>query len=402
MLRDYSDREHKLSQFHTSRSNSLRLAKESLVNNLVREDLIPVRLWGNVNIGVEIALCEYSLGYPFSKIKATIEAAIEDYTKTPDTDAGHASNSYILIRLVSMAVLTDVDERHWTLLINKWKGSGEYGKFVGILLRYRTPTISAKHQVFVDERWESLLNTFKVEESVELENQLKAYLKKWYVRSRSVSWYNAHTREDINAYFGYWSCEAAAVAKVRGIELTGTTFGEYFPYSFFNLPEQLSKAKVKKAIPKPKPKPKKLSATRVAYPKLPKLTFDIGTIWINESQDRLGLITHNEELECAGTVYASEDGKFETFAQTRHNTLLKQMPWYKLVGDSKIRELPIGIVNEQLMQGVWQGETEPTSYLVYALSFDKYFMGLTFTFMAKEQKKYLPMIESLLASIRYE
>jgi hypothetical protein len=42
MLRDYIDREHKLTQFHTSQVNLLRLGKESLINKLVREDLIPV------------------------------------------------------------------------------------------------------------------------------------------------------------------------------------------------------------------------------------------------------------------------------------------------------------------------------------------------------------------------
>lgn len=398
MLRDYTDREDKLTRFLTSQINLLRLGKESLSNNRVREDLIPVRLWGGVDTGVDIAICEYSLGYSFSKVKATVEVAIEDYTQTYNSSIAHGCSSYILLRLVSMATLVDVDDFHWELLVDKWKESGEYGKLVGILLSYRTPELSAKHEAFIDGRYDKLLNTFSVDDPVELQKQLKAYIKKWYVRNRSLSWYNAHTRDDINAYFGYWSFETAAVAKVRGIDLTGTTLGEYFPYSFFGMEEQPSKAKAIKTATKAK----KLSPTRMAYPKLPKLTFEIGTTWINESRDRLGLITHDEELECAGTVYANEGVSFEGFVQNRHKALLKQMPWYKLVGGSKIRSLPIGKVNEQLMQGIWQGDSEPTSYLVYALAFDKYFMGLTFTCMTKDQQKYAPIIESLLASIRYE
>lgn len=245
MLRDYIDREDKLTRFHTSRVNLLRLGKESLSNNRVREDLIPVRLWRGVDTGVGIAICEYSLGYPFSKVKSTIEVAIEDYTKTLNSSGGHNTSSYSLLRLVSLAILVDVDDFHWQLLVNKWQASGEYGKFVRILLSYRTPELSAKHEAFIDGRYDKLLNTFKVEDPVELEKQLKTYVKKWYVRSRSHSWYNAHTRDDINAYFGYWSFETAAVAKVRGIDLTGTTFGEYFPYSFFGMEEQPLKSKIK-------------------------------------------------------------------------------------------------------------------------------------------------------------
>lgn len=249
MLRDYTNREDKLIQFHTSRINLLRLGKESLSNNRVREDLIPVRLWGNVDEGVDTAICEYSLGYPFSILRATIEMAIEDYTKTLNSSGGYSTSSYSLLRLISLAILVDVDDFHWELLVNKWQAAGEYGKLVGILLSYRTPTASAKYEAFIDGRYDKLLNTFKVEDPVELEKQLKTYVKKWYVRSRSHSWYNAHTRDDINAYFGYWSVETGAVAKVRGIDLTGTTFGEYFPYSFFGMAEQPLKSKIKNQKP---------------------------------------------------------------------------------------------------------------------------------------------------------
>ena len=398
MLRDYPDREDKLIRFHVNRIELLCLGKESLSKNLVREDLIPANLWGGVDMGVDISICEYSLGYPFSTIKTKIEVAIEDYTKTLNASNTYGLSSYSLLRLVSMAILVEVGDYHWGLLVDKWQECGEYGKLIGLLLKYRSPAASAKHETFIDERYEKLLNTFEVDDPFELEKQLKAYVKKWYVRHKSLEWYNSHTRDDIIAYFGYWSFETAAVAKVRGIDLTGTTLGEYFPYSFFGREEQPSKVKVIKTATNPK----ELSPTRIAYPKLSKLTVEIGTTWINESKERLGLITPDEELECVGTVYTSTDVNFKDFVQTRHNTLLKKMPWYKLVDDSKVRKLPIGDVNEQLMQGVWQGDSDPTSYLVYALAFDKYFMGLTFTFMTKDQQKYVPIIESLLASIRYE
>jgi hypothetical protein len=249
MLRDYIDREDKLTRFYTSRINLLRLGKESLSNNRVREDLISGRLWELVDTGVEIAISEYSLGCSFSIVKAAVEMAIKDYTKTFNDSNTYRRSSYILIRLVSLAILVDVDDFHWELLVNKWQASGEYGKLVGILLSYRTPELSAKHEAFIDGRYDKLLNTFKINDPAELEKQLKAYVKKWYVRHKGLEWYGAHTRDDINAYFGYWSVETAAVAKVRGVDLTGTTFGEYFPYSFFGMEEQPLKSKIKNQKP---------------------------------------------------------------------------------------------------------------------------------------------------------
>jgi hypothetical protein len=312
-----------------------------------------------------------------------------------DNWSAYPTSVYDLVKLVSMAILIDVSDTAWRLLVEKWLKSGSYGHLLAKLLSYREVNLLQGPDVRVNKLFGPLFSCSNLDDDIEFLEELKTYSKKWYTRHKSLHWYNSHDSENCS-YFGYWAIEAAAIAKIRGLSLLDTKFGEYFPYGFFDLPEQLSTAKQKK------PQAQQNSATRIAYPKLPKLTLDIGSAWINESQYRLGLITHDEALECAGTVYASEGASFESFIQSRHSALVKQMPWYKLVGAAKLRELPIGKANEQLMQGVWQGESETTSYLVYALAFDQYFLGLTFTFMAKEQTKYEPVIEQLLASIRYQ
>jgi hypothetical protein len=246
MLRDYNHREDQLTRFYFSSVELLSYYRALLLNNELREDQIESRLFTLVYNGVEIAICEYSLGYSFAKIRTTVEIAIEDYTKTAHKYSRIPFGVYSLINLVSLAILVEVDEHHWNLLAKKWQSCGGYGHFLARLVKYRTPTALAGDDVTVNKYFKKLFKSFEIDDPVELMQELKTYAKKWYLWHKGLLWYNAHNDDYHKSYFGYWCIEAAAVAKIRGIDLTGSTLGEYFPYSFFGMEEQLSKAKIKK------------------------------------------------------------------------------------------------------------------------------------------------------------
>ena len=55
------------------------------------------------------------------------------------------------------------------------------------------------------------------------------------------------------------------------------------------------------------------------------------------------------------------------------------MPWYNPTGEP--RKVKVGKYKAlvQSYEGVWQGESVPTSYEVYTFTFPGYLMALTFT-----------------------
>ena len=60
------------------------------------------------------------------------------------------------------------------------------------------------------------------------EESLAAYLSDWYTNHSDYAWYNAHLR-DTETYCGYWSFEAAALAKIAGVRTEHLSENEYFP-----------------------------------------------------------------------------------------------------------------------------------------------------------------------------
>jgi prepilin-type processing-associated H-X9-DG protein len=296
---------------------------------------------------------------------------------------------------VSLAILVDVDNRSWQKMTTKWQEMGEHGELISLLLQSKNPELRYKHSTFGDKRYESLLNLIKEDKEENLLAGLKVYLNKWHSRHRNFWFHDGHL-EDGPAYIGYWSYEAAAVAKIKGLDLTHTKLGEYFPYSFFGLPEQPKKTGKTKKVDLPK------AESVISYPNFSRLTFDLADVWVNKSIQRLDLFTKDGKLECAGTVYNGDKDGFEDFIQSRHSSLLARMPWYQLVGGSTSVSLPVGQANKQLMQGTWEGDKDLTSYWVYSLCFGKYYLGFTFTFMAQEQTLHEQTIDDLLVSIKFE
>jgi hypothetical protein len=64
----------------------------------------------------------------------------------------------------------------------------------------------------------------------EAQARLREYLEKdWYLKSNDDIAYNAHS-QNTNAFLGYWSFGAGAVAKIMGLDDAALADSEYYPY----------------------------------------------------------------------------------------------------------------------------------------------------------------------------
>ena len=60
--------------------------------------------------------------------------------------------------------------------------------------------------------------------------ELKEYLqKKWYEIHRECAWYDSH-KSSKNVYYGYWSFEAGAIAKILNLDDSSLKDVPYYPY----------------------------------------------------------------------------------------------------------------------------------------------------------------------------
>ena len=60
--------------------------------------------------------------------------------------------------------------------------------------------------------------------------ELKEYLlEKWYEIHRECAWYDSH-KSNKNVYYGYWSFEAGAIAKILNLNDSSLKDVPYYPY----------------------------------------------------------------------------------------------------------------------------------------------------------------------------
>lgn len=68
---------------------------------------------------------------------------------------------------------------------------------------------------------------------------IKKYLKSWYTFNHGCYWYDLHKSNNF-LYFGYWSFECGAVAKIRGLDDSVLKDTQYYPYDLVHFSDKKS------------------------------------------------------------------------------------------------------------------------------------------------------------------
>lgn len=130
----------------------------------------------------------------------------------------------IIIWTLSLAYLLNIDDEYWNKVVNKIKSMNFEDKLVETIINARTPlsNISDKYirkypYSFIDNVCDSA--------------SAKTYLRKqWYQGHSDAPFYNSHKNDRVNAYYGYWSWETAALLKINGIDDSELKDELYYPY----------------------------------------------------------------------------------------------------------------------------------------------------------------------------
>lgn len=365
MLRDLPDRKQALEKFLFKKPKTNRFQINALNEDSMSKDGANSLTFYICKRFLFISICHYSLGSPDTEILKNLDLCIDWYTKL---DSGYSrpvdkEDYFFHLQLIALSILLEIDENKWQALIEKWLRFEVSDRLIDLLITSRKPVHPIADSYLFEKPYAQAAAIFEMPDPKSALSELGKYLKGWYGSHRSCHWYDGH-KAGGPAYFGYWSFEAAAIAKIKQLPLENSRLGQYFPYSFFNLPEQLKLEK------KSTPKARK-GYQRIHYPKLNALSFEIPENWKNESKERLGVLSENGLLEGAGTVYHAPDKNLQTFTEIRLEPIQKKMSWYTPIG--KLENLQVGEYKalQQAYEGVWPNEKEPTYYLVTTFQFGK-------------------------------
>jgi len=339
-----------------------------------------------------ITICKYSLGYKLNEVKSSLDECANWYVKTNGKLIERISHEtyYQHLMLFSLAILLEVDDIAFRSITDKW-GEYEIGDaLIEGFIKARFPKYRSNSSLFMPQVYgelnELLISDFDL-------NTLKKYLKSWYSLHKDCHWYNSHKAKG-PAYFGHWSFEAAAVAKIRSLDVSNQKLGAYFPYDLVG-------AVAKRARGAELEEPVK--TVHINYPGLEKLSFSVDPlVFENESKDRLSLITKDSKLEIAGTVFQKNGKQLAEFAAAKTTGILEQMPWYQQVGEWTITDSVKFKSLQSAYQGVWPKEDEPTFYSVVVIDIGDYLVSLTFTCLASDLSAYSSMIDDFLSSLSYQ
>ena len=169
----------------------------------------------------------YSLGENLETIEECYKKLLFYYSKMWDKKYGYIE----LVKVLSLGVLfkvnrSDIFELEQRLISEKFD---DY--LVNTLIKEIDSTWEREGVEFEFEVYECLKQILDNDEIIACE-ALKEYLQeKWYEIHRECAWYDSH-KSSKNVYYGYWSFEAGAIAKILNLDDSSLKDVPYYPYEF--------------------------------------------------------------------------------------------------------------------------------------------------------------------------
>ncbi len=167
----------------------------------------------------------YSAGNPVNDIKSLFEELLNEIPVFWNANSSICD----IYDVLSLAILFKCDKSKLIRIFNLLDSTNRNDALTDFYKKYITEKIiEARGKTSYGYPYDNLLDIVN-DQTKDSFLQIKNYLTKdWYKGHKQAFWYNSHKKED--SYFGYWSFEAGAVAKILGIDDSGLKNVPYYPY----------------------------------------------------------------------------------------------------------------------------------------------------------------------------
>ena len=167
----------------------------------------------------------YSLGEDLATIEEVYKKLLLYYSKMWDRKYGYIE----LIKVLSLAVLFEVDRSDIFELEKKLISEKFDDYLVNFLIQKIDSTWERKGEEFEFKGYDCLKQILEKDREIACEELKEYLLEKWYEIHRECAWYDSH-KSNKNVYYGYWSFEAGAIAKILNLDDSSLKDVPYYPY----------------------------------------------------------------------------------------------------------------------------------------------------------------------------
>ena len=181
--------------------------------------ILPVKMkMHDLKVGILIA--RYSKGDEISLLEEEYLKLVDDWEEV--WDPGYYNKA---LRMISLAALFEIDKIHVKRMKDMLRKSDVHDWVFDFILNSLDDEQTEVSEKLLFPKYLSTLQKVVLEENkIEL---LKKYLFKWY--NGDCGCYGAHKSKQ-NIYYGYWSFEAGAIAKILNLNNSSLKNTKYYPY----------------------------------------------------------------------------------------------------------------------------------------------------------------------------
>lgn len=224
MVRDQiKDREY-FDLFILEDSNRVKRFTEKLRNGEVKEERILAVKTKIHDLKLGILIAHYSNGEDLIQIKEECSSLFDEWLEVWEP------NFYIKnLWLMSLGVLLNIDDTKFDVIRNVLSQSGIEDWLYEVLLNYKKKNLKVMpRKLIFPEIYHQLEDIIYAKENqIDL---LKNYIQNdWYTNHKDCGWYDSHKGSQ-NTYYGYWSFESGAIAKILRLNDEKLKYQNYYPY----------------------------------------------------------------------------------------------------------------------------------------------------------------------------
>lgn len=225
-MRDFIRDESYFIEFINETQQCIDISLNALKNKTVpSENIFTSEMHMNYN-KFRMIMGKYSYGEDLKKLKYEYLDLIKDYPKY-----WCQGSSYVhVLWILSLGVLFNINKDEFKIMYDTAVSNDYNDALVSFLGCYvlDNKIIELQDNFIMDKPYHELKEI--VNDANERDIKLKTYLEKdWYKAHKSQDWYDNH-KFKWNSYFGYWSFEAGAIAKILGIDDNYLIDTKYYPY----------------------------------------------------------------------------------------------------------------------------------------------------------------------------
>lgn len=178
------------------------------------------------SLSFQILIAEYSMGKPVENLVNHYKKLVTDMKEFWVSTSGYVD----MLWMTSIGIMLEVDDETFDILAELVNEAGWDDYLISYLLQTRNSSISLSEKKFLFETpYKHLFDVINGGRE-QATSSLKSYLEnEWYRGHNDTGWFDNHKNQQ-KLYYGYWSFESGAIAKILQLDDSSLKDAPYYPY----------------------------------------------------------------------------------------------------------------------------------------------------------------------------